>query len=61
MFENWSKDFVTDFTDNGFDVDVNEYTPTLTVKFKSFDKPYKWVYWPVDGDGQWKTRMDILL
>ena len=26
MFENWSKDFVTDFTDNGFDVDVNEYT-----------------------------------
>ena len=26
MFENWSQDFVTDFTDNGFDVDVNEYT-----------------------------------
>lgn len=26
MFENWSRDFVTDFTDNGFDVDVNEYT-----------------------------------
>jgi hypothetical protein len=42
-------------------VDVNEYTPTLTVKFKSFDKPYKWVYWPVDSEGQWKTRMDILL
>jgi hypothetical protein len=42
-------------------VDVNEYTPTLTVKFKSFDKPYKWVYWPVDSGGQWKTRMDILL
>ncbi len=26
IYENWSKDFVTDFTDNGFDVDVNEYT-----------------------------------
>jgi hypothetical protein len=23
--ENWSQDFVTDFTDNGFDVDVNGY------------------------------------
>ena len=26
IYENWSRDFVTDFTDNGFDVDVNEYT-----------------------------------
>ena len=25
MNENWSQDFVTDFTDNGFDVDVNGY------------------------------------
>ena len=41
--------------------DLTEYKPQLNVVFKSFDKPEKWVYWPVDIDGNWYDRQDIIL
>ena len=41
--------------------DLIEYTPNLQIHFKSFTKPYKWVYWPVNKDGEWINRKDILL
>lgn len=41
--------------------EILNYTPLLKVKFKSFDTPYKWVYWPVDKRGNWYNRKDTLL
>ncbi len=38
--------------------DMTEYIPLLKVNFKSFNKPTKWVYWPVDLDGNWINRKD---
>lgn len=44
-----------------FRQDLNAYVPTLDVKFKSFDEPKKWVFWPHGTDGQWKNRVDTPL
>ena len=41
--------------------DLNDYKPQLNVEFKSFDKPEKWIYWPVDNEGNWYGRQDIRL
>jgi hypothetical protein len=41
--------------------DLSEYKPKLEIKFKSFDKPHKWIYWPVDNEGNWVNRKDIIL
>jgi hypothetical protein len=39
--------------------DMTEYSSTLDVKFKSFNKPSRWIYWPVDLEGNWINRKDI--
>lgn len=41
--------------------DLTEYTQNLQVHFKSFTKPYKWVYWPVSKNEEWYNRKDIIL
>jgi len=41
-------------------IDLNEYTKNLEIKFKSYKKPYKWVYWPVKNT-EWFNRTDFLL
>jgi hypothetical protein len=41
--------------------DINEYVEKINIKFSSFKKPYKWVYWPMNNNEQWLTRMDTLL
>lgn len=38
--------------------DLVEYVPTLRVNFKSFSPPHKWVYWPVNKNGEWINRLD---
>jgi hypothetical protein len=44
-----------------FRVDLKEYTPQVVANFKSFDKPFKWVYWPVNSKGEWVNRIDTNL
>ena len=44
-----------------FRVDLKEYTPQVIASFKSFDKPFKWVYWPVNSKGEWVNRIDTNL
>ena len=41
-----------------FRQDLTEYTPTVNAKFKSYDVPVKWVYWPMNTDGTWGNRID---
>jgi len=41
-----------------FRQDIQEYTPQIMAQFKSFDPPYKWVYWPVSSKGEWMERID---
>lgn len=41
--------------------DLPSHTPTLNVKFTSEIKPYKWIYWPVDTEGNWLERKDTIL
>lgn len=38
--------------------DLIEYVSSLKVRFKSFSLPYKWVYWPVNKNGEWINRLD---
>jgi hypothetical protein len=40
--------------------DLKEYTKKLEIKFKSYKKPYKWVYWPVKNS-EWYNKMDFIL
>jgi hypothetical protein len=37
------------------------YQEKLNVKFESYEKPRKWVYWVNDINGEWSTRLDYLL
>jgi len=39
-------------------VDLQEYISTISVSFKSFYKPSKWVYWPVNLNDEWVDRID---
>lgn len=41
--------------------DITEYKSNLTAKFKSTEKPYKWIIWPVNNNGEWYNRQDIIL
>lgn len=41
--------------------DLTEYTQNLQVHFKSFTKPYKWIYWPVNKNEEWYNRKDTIL
>ena len=41
--------------------DITEYKSNLTAKFKSTEKPYKWIIWPVNKNGEWYNRQDIIL
>jgi len=42
-------------------IDLQTYQEFLPITFKSFTQPYKWVYWPVDKQGNWLQRQDFLL
>lgn len=42
-------------------IDLNEYVPKLKLNFTSIEKPFKWVFWPMNNYGEWFNRMDILL
>jgi hypothetical protein len=44
-----------------FRQDLHEYQVKFIAKFASKTVPDKWVYWPVDNDGNWHSRMDIKL
>lgn len=44
-----------------FRQDLEKYVPQITAKFKSFDEPSKWVYWPVNSAGEWVNRKDTPL
>jgi hypothetical protein len=44
-----------------FRQDLTEYISKLNISFKSFNKPSKWIYWPVDKQGNWMERKDINL
>lgn len=41
--------------------DLKEYVSNLNIKFRTFDKPYKWIYWPVDNNDNWHNRKDTIL
>ena len=41
--------------------DLATHTPKLKVKFKSYNKPYKWIHWPVNAEGMWLKRTDTIL
>ena len=41
--------------------DLNKYLHILPVSIKSFTKPYKWIYWPVDNEGNWINKKETLL
>lgn len=41
--------------------DLITYVDTLNVEIKSYTKPKKWVYWPVDKNENWGTRQDFNL
>jgi hypothetical protein len=41
--------------------DLQEYVSTINIKISSFSKPIKWIYWPVDKDGNWVERKDTNL
>lgn len=41
--------------------DLVEYASKISIKFKSFYKPFKWVFWPVLKNNEWGNRIDTLL
>jgi hypothetical protein len=41
--------------------DITIYQNKITANFKSFSKPYKWVYWVYDNTNNWRDRQDFLL
>jgi hypothetical protein len=41
--------------------DIREDVSNLEVSFTSDIKPHKWVYWPVDEQGDWFERKDTIL
>lgn len=41
--------------------DLSSYVPKLKAKFKSFTKPVKWVYWPVNESGEWLNKIETRL
>lgn len=41
--------------------DLTEYTSQLNITFKSFNKPYKWIYWPVKENDEWGDRIDTYI
>jgi len=41
--------------------DMKEYKSEITISFKSFNEPYKLIYWPVDNEGNWYNRKDSII
>jgi Glycosyltransferase (GlcNAc) len=41
--------------------DITDSDSSISVNFKSLNKPFKSVIWPVDENGEWYDRKDILL
>ena len=37
--------------------DITDYVSSIKVKFKSYTKPTRWIYWPVDVNGQWTNKI----
>lgn len=44
-----------------FREDMLTYKPKLKIQFKSYEKPYKWIYWPMDTNNNWVDRIDTVL
>jgi hypothetical protein len=44
-----------------FRQDLTSYEEKITVNFKSFSEPHKWVYWVYDDTDNWINRQDFLL
>jgi hypothetical protein len=38
--------------------DLTKYVDDLNITFKSFTKPVKWIYWPVDLNGNWGNKVE---
>ena len=41
--------------------DFTEYQEKVKIRFKSLEKPYKWVYWVYDTTDNWINRKDFIL
>jgi len=41
--------------------DLTEYEPLISITIASKTKPHRWVYWPVDVDGNWLDRVDVII
>jgi hypothetical protein len=41
--------------------DLNNYVSSLKVEFKSFTKPVKWIYWPVNLNDEWYNKIETFL
>jgi len=39
--------------------DLMDYQDTLDIVIKGFNKPYKWVYWVNNKQGEWTNRIDF--
>ncbi len=39
-------------------VDLEKYKPKVTLEFTSDEVPHKWIYWPMDNNGNWYNRID---
>lgn len=44
-----------------FREDLSEYKSKVSIKFKSYTKPTKWVCWPVNNNDEWINRKDTIL
>jgi len=42
-------------------IDLKEYKKTIDINFKSYNKPYKYIIWPVNQNQEWVDRVDVLL
>ena len=44
-----------------FRKDMHAYTETLTIKFRSGHKPYKWIYYPYYKGTGWGNKTETVL
>jgi hypothetical protein len=42
-----------------FRQDLQQYIPIVKAKFTSVAEPYKWVFWPVDKEGNWLDKQEF--
>jgi hypothetical protein len=41
--------------------DMVNFKRNVTIKFKSYDKPVKWIYWLHTNEGEWRNRLEFKL